>query len=150
MTAFRVGLFAGLALGLSLLAALTTYVRSIYAPWNVSVISRGADLSRHGGARLEVKSGRGSSVTLLCRGECDDLVLRETSGDNSYDVDVLDTRGNCIRCTSLGYITGGFITKAEVSGAKQLNVRHETSIGRDAANRSVEDAPLRRPAGARP
>jgi hypothetical protein len=149
LTAFRCGAVCGLALGLVVVGLSAAAVRSTYTPWNVGLISRGADVSRHAAATLELRSGRGF-VTLVCRDACDDLVLSETSGDNSYTLDVLNTKGECIRCAALGYVTGGFDTKAEVGGAEQLKVRLKTGLSRDTGPSPTENAPDRLPPGARP
>ena len=126
MTAFRAGVVAGLFLPLLAWQPLKSWIGLREPDFNVQVMGRGADLSGHGATRLAIQSARGDSVVQICRGTCDDLLVEERTGDNSYQVDALDGDGRCVACGSIGYVTGGYgadIERAVVEGAAQLVVR---------------------------
>lgn len=110
-TAFRFGFVAGLALSF-VVGALALFGARALDPqgWpgvrNVEIVSHGDAIWRHGAARV-VATGEEGSVTQQCQGVCDDLVIRETSGDNSYRVVVFDRRGARLACGDIGYVTSG-------------------------------------------
>jgi hypothetical protein len=128
LTAFRLGLLVGLLLPWIAWKGFTASAGP-EPEFNVEVVSRGADLSGHGAVQLAVRSARDEGVVQTCRGACDDLLLRERTGDNSYSVQARDASGACVACGGIGYVSGGYSTgldRAVVSGADRLVVRSST------------------------
>jgi hypothetical protein len=102
---FRSGLLVALiAPGVIALAvAGITVASSPGAPphtrFTAMVRTDGAALSRRGGAKLILKDGY-DTITLLCRGACDDLSVDSTESlYGGYDAKVLDIQGGCVACT---------------------------------------------------
>jgi hypothetical protein len=131
--AFTLGLASGIIAPLVLFGAFEWIVSGSRPPeFNVDVVTAGADVSRHGGRRVLVVNERGA-VAQSCNGECDDLRLRENSGDNSYWVRVLDRSGGCVACTLTGfYVSNGYgasVTRVEVSGQDRLRARYLNADG---------------------
>ncbi len=130
--AFGWGIVAGAALPvatpLAVWGALKLAMPDLKAPaFNVALVSAGADVSRHGGTRVILANERGA-VTQSCREACDDLRVRQSSGDNSFWVRALDASGACVACTPAGiYVTNGYgasVTTFVVEGRQKLGVRY--------------------------
>ena len=146
--AFGWGLVAGATgpflIPVILFSALKLWIPDLRRPeFNVDVVSVGADVSRHGGSRVVVANERGA-VIQTCNDQCDDLRLRESSGDNSYWVRVFDKDGACVACTATGvYVTNGYgapITRFDVAGAGVLQVR-DRFLDADGSGIAVKTAP---------
>lgn len=127
-TAFRLGFVAGLALSFVAGAVVLFGLEALDSQrwserYNVEIVSHGDAISRHGAARV-VAAGEKGSVTQQCQGACDDLVIRETSGDNSYRVVVFDRRGARLACGDIGYVTSGLgLNRVVVGGPGRAIVR---------------------------
>jgi hypothetical protein len=128
LTAFRVGFLAGFALPLvGVILSLIVIEGLLGQRWpgryNVEVISRGNEISAHGAARVVV-GGEHGSVTQACRGACDDLLIRETSGEDSYRVTILDGRGRRLTCGGIGYVTSGLgLDRMILGGSSRVTIR---------------------------
>jgi len=126
-TPFRWGLVVGVLLPLAAFAAVGGAGR-LWAPrpaYNVDLVSIGADLTRHDGAKLIFGSAK-AAVTQICNGVCDDLRIEGNSGgDAAYQVRVLDPHGNCVACSAPQYVTNSYgapVSTWTVAGASKLQV----------------------------
>lgn len=128
--AFRLGAFrAGLLTGLGMFALIVggfILMDRMQPQFAIEVLSRGADLDRHGAASLTLNNEQGVTFVQICRDGCDDLWRGETSTDNAYWVRVLDGRGQCIACTTTGlYVTSGMLQRLKVGGRDKLKIEFE-------------------------
>lgn len=110
-TAFRLGVLAGLGVFacLGLLIYLLFFWPNPEPDFNIQVISRGADLDRHGARNVTVgNDSAGLFFRSTCKEGCDDLWYRTRSSDEeTYTAQVLDAAGACIACGTAGYVTRG-------------------------------------------
>jgi len=110
LTPFRTGLAAGVLLPLAAVSVL--WLRDQLGEWkprpfNVQVLSNGADVSRHGGVKIVI-SGERRAMVQTCNGPCDDLTFQTNSGgDDVFRVKVLDASGHCVACDAGQYVTSG-------------------------------------------
>lgn len=101
---FRSGLLVALVAlgGIALALTGVTLASSPGAPphshFAAMVRTDGAGLSRRGGATVVLKDGY-DTITLRCRGACDDLSVDSTESlYGGYDAEVLDAQGDCVAC----------------------------------------------------
>jgi len=151
-TAFRVGVLTGMATFLAVAGGIHLVVRQPSATFNILVESSGADLSRHGAHRLEIKRERGPLVRQTCRDECDDLSYRRKDGGpgDVHEVVVLDKAGRCLVCGSGLYTEESFgspIARWSVGGEAKLEA-HAGYFRRqpDGSLRPVKAPPSEAPA----
>jgi hypothetical protein len=124
LTAFHWGVIVG---------ALLPFVFALGWHWltgpslgfNVRVVSRGEDVSAHGGAKVVISDEHAVLTTQTCNGPCDDLWVNTVSGDNAYSVHVFDTDGRCVTCRPGAYVTNGLVSRFTVSGDEKLSVEVE-------------------------
>ena len=108
-TPFRVGLLAGAGVFLALAGLSYGASRLVLGPrveHNVQAVAAGAALTRVGARKLEVRTTHGLIMRQVCNGACDDLTYGAESGDNSYELAVLDAKGGCIACDAGIYVDG--------------------------------------------
>jgi hypothetical protein len=133
LTAFRAGVLAGLIAFVAGAGLLHVWLRpSTSEGFNVDVSSAGADVSRSGGAALEIRHKRGA-VVQTCRGACDDLRYEAHDDENNYEVRVLDARGQCIACDAPRGIMGGYGAwshRWRIAGGRPLKILVQDRIGR--------------------
>lgn len=128
ITVFRSGALAGFLATVVSVVALDVWIQPYKPEYTVEVVSRGADVSRNGGASVVVRNGReGVVLRQTCRDGCDDFRLQAASGDNAVGVDVLDAQGHALTPPQpLEYVTGGYgawITRFTVADTGGLSVR---------------------------
>ena len=124
------GLVAGavlpIAVPLALIGLLKLSLPNVEAPqFNVDMSSVGADVTHNGGRRV-IFANEDGRIVQSCNGECDDVHLQESSGDNAYWVEVRDARGQCVACSAGGYVTNGYgteVTHLRVAGTDVLDIR---------------------------
>jgi hypothetical protein len=101
--------------------------------FGVRVLSTGADVTRAGGARIQVRD-EGGTLTQVCNGPCDDLRFEaQPHGEDVYGVDVLNAAGACVACGQGQYVDrsyGAETTELRVAGDAPLRVN--ISIGSEA------------------
>jgi len=150
-TAFGWGLIAGLASFALIWFGAYLVLRTGPAPAiNVDVTSVGADVTRHGGAKLIVANETGAKFTVTCRDACDDLRFRTLSGENRYGVRVLDAKGDCVACGPAVYTDAGYgapVWVWRIAGQDRLNV--EPTLMTLEANGELTPAPAPAPDAAR-
>ena len=145
LDALRWGIVAGavlpIAIPLALIGLLNLSLPNVEAPqFNVDMSSVGADVTHNGGRRVIFANERGR-VVQSCNGECDDVRLQESSGDNVYWFEVLDAQGRCVACSYGGYVTNGYgteVTRLRVAGADVLDIR-ESYGGAPAVSRKLRN-----------
>ncbi|TAJ70701.1 MAG: hypothetical protein EPO51_16560 [Phenylobacterium sp.] len=118
--AFILGLVAGGAVAVG--AVWIAWPFPPFGWWSVSAEINGHDVDRHGGARIVLSDGL-SRITQRCAGGCDDVQLRQSTGEGDYEVKVLDARGVCVACDNAGYVTDGLPTDLVISGEDALHVK---------------------------
>ena len=119
---FRAGLLAGLGL-FALTVGGFILMDRLQPRFAIELTSRGADLDRHGAARLVLSNEQDVTFIQSCRDGCDDLWRGEESTDNAYWVRVLDAHGQCVACTTTGlYVTSGVVERLAVRGADRLEI----------------------------
>ncbi|MGA0604949.1 hypothetical protein ACO2Q0_03030 [Phenylobacterium sp. VNQ135] len=95
---------------------------------NFQVTANGADLDRHGAARLVLADGRGLEAEQICVGPCDDLVLRTLLGESGPRLRVLAQDGHEI-ASGGAYVSGGdAFTELEIRGGQRLSIEGESTI----------------------
>jgi hypothetical protein len=127
LKAFHLGAAGGFALGVALVLLVKAWIGpEFYSPrYNVEVVSRGEDVSRHAGRTVQVASEQGLVAEQICSDACDDFEFQASSTDNVYTVRVLDAAGRCLACDPGMYVTSGYvapITRWTVAGAEALRV----------------------------
>lgn len=118
--AFILGLVAG-----GVVAVGAVWVAWPFPPfgwWSVSAEVNGHDVDRHGGVSIVLADSLGRIVQ-RCAGGCDDVRFRQSAAEGDYEVKVLDTRGICVACDNVGYVTNGLPTDLVISGEDALRVK---------------------------
>lgn len=91
-----------------------------FARPSVQITVHGADVSRLGGAKITT-----NNFEQVCRGRCDDLVMRSFVGSPEYEIVVWDGAGKRLAQWGSTYIDPPFSFDAWVVGGDQrLEVRH--------------------------
>ena len=91
----------------------------------------GADVTRHGGAKVVIRN-EGGAITQTCNGVCDDFAFVQDSPDNVYTLEVRDAAGRCLLCDQGDYVTNGVETSWVVGGREKLGLRKMQKQANDA------------------
>lgn len=86
---------------------------------SVRVKVQGRDVSKFGGAKVDVVNERGR-LSQTCNGECDDLILEADSGGNVHSVSVWDASGKCVFCGERQYLTSQSLADWTLGGRDKL------------------------------
>lgn len=150
MTAFRWGAVVGLAFTVAAGVGIYVWIQPVlYAlPFDVEVLSHGAEVTRGGGARVVVHDEQGVRLEQVCRDECDDVQFQADMPDNAVGITVYDVAGRVLTSVQPEvYVTNGTLTRFVVtSGGDGLKVR--ISYIDEARNGSVSEMRLDDPPAA--
>lgn len=126
LTAFRVGLLAGLGLFLAPALMIWLIMRADpEAPYDFEGATVGVDLSRHGARTIEVFDDDRLLLRQTCNGICDDLSYKRSAGEVGMAIHVRDAVGRCLSCTGGVYASGGLdqAPSLSISGVDKLEAR---------------------------
>ncbi|WP_409640915.1 hypothetical protein [Phenylobacterium sp.] len=123
--AFRWGVLLGFAAPTVMVVGLMAYL----GQYDLEATARGADLTRHGAAKVVVADGRGWEVTQSCVGACDDLHLKARVGESGPTLRVFGVEGRTIAAGGV-YVPGGHaMSRLDVVGGDRLRVEPSGHVG---------------------
>lgn len=121
-----VGFSLGVGMSVAAAAALSFWSQHRLRPIHAEIA--GADVSRHGGATITIRSEYGF-IRQACNGVCDNLVFEQDSADNVYKAEVRDASGACVFCDQEGaYVTGGMQERWVLGGEDKLVLQKATKF----------------------
>ncbi len=120
------GFLLGVGLSIATVTALSLWSQHRLRPIHAEVT--GADVTRHGGAAITIRSEYGF-IRQACNGVCDDLVFEQDSADNLYKAEVRDAAGKCVLCDQQSeYVSGGMQVGWRLGGKDKLVLQRTTKF----------------------
>ena len=120
---------SGILIGLIGVCAIVVAIEhGAYGPprFSTEIWVRGADLSAHRGARVDMTGEYGARWSQVCREGCDDVQLSIATSDNSFEVTARDSRGQIIAGPVGAYVTSGYgagVTRWTVGGDAPFGIQ---------------------------